>query len=318
MTKKSALSVLYFSAFIDYAGVAIVFTLFTFLLFDPTLHFLPFGTSDATRGLVLAILTALHPLAQFFSAPICGVLSDKRGRKSLMKSTVLLQVVGYSLAVFAVISQNIWLLVLYRLLTGIGAGNSSVIAAMVGDLSTPENKAKHFGLLSMSMALGFIVAPLFSSLLSAYFGILVPFCLPLALVILNYILVRTKLQESLVQKSSKKLSPFVALTMIRRSFDMKHLRFVFLAHLLFSIGWSFFVEFNGVFLRAHFAFSAVDMGLFYGYGALFYAFSAALFILPMVKRFGATRVLFLGLLLSGLSVLGMLTFHSRLILWLYV
>jgi len=315
---KISLSVLLLSAFIDYAGIAIVFTIFAFLLFDPALHFLPVDTSETVRGLWLGFLIALHPLMQFFSAPVCGALSDRRGRKTLMQGTILLAVVGYFLAVLGVHMQSLLLLALYRILTGIGAGNSSVIAAMVADLSLPSEKARNFGLLSMSMGGGFIVAPLLSSFLTNHFGYIVPFYFPFVLVLLNYWLVVSQLKETVIEKRAAKWSLFQSFTMIRSAFFMKSLRFLFLTHLLFSIGWSFFVEFSAVFLRKQFDFDAGDTGIFYGYGALFYALSAGLLTFPMVKRFGARRILFFGLLMSGLSVLSMLTIHSRLLLWFFV
>ena len=313
-----SLSVLLLSAFIDYAGIAIVFTIFAFLLFDPSLHFLPAETSETVRGIWLAGLIALHPLMQFFSAPVCGSLSDRRGRKTLMKGTILIAVVGYLMAVIGVHMQSLIFLALYRILTGIGAGNSSVISAMVADISKPAEKAKNFGLLGMSMGAGFIIAPFLSSMLTKHFGYIVPFYFPLGLVLINYWLVVTKLDETVTERRSGKLGLFCALTMMRRAVEMKSLRFVFLTHLLFSIGWSFFVEFSAVFLRKQFDFDASDTGIFYGYGAVFYALSAGLLIFPMVKRFGARRILFAGLLMSGLGVLTMLTIHSRTFLWLYI
>ena len=189
---------------------------------------------------------------------------------------------------------------------------------MTADLSAPEEKAKNFGLMSMSMGAGFIVAPFLSSVLTKQFGYIVPFYFPLLLVLLNLALVVWKLPETVLEKSFEKISAFRAVTMIRRAFEMTDLRFVFLTHLVFSIGWSFFIEFISLFLRSQFGFDASDTGLFYGFGAVFYALSAGLLIFPLIKWAGANRVLFTGLFMSGVSVLGMLLIHTRFVLWLYI
>ncbi|MCP5469878.1 MAG: MFS transporter [Chlamydiales bacterium] len=317
-SKNLSLSVLLLSAFIDYAGIAIVFTLFAFLLFDPSLHFLPADTSETVRGVWLGLLIALHPLMQFFSAPIFGAASDRKGRKKVLVGSLWLCIAGYLLAVIGVHMQSIFLLALYRILVGIGAGNSSVIAAMTADLSTPEDKGKNFGLLSMSMGAGFIVAPFLSSLLSKHFGYIVPFYFPLLLVIANLLLVVWKLKETKHVLEEGKLGLFRALTLMRRAFEMKSIRFVFLAHLLFSVGWSFFIEFIALFLRKQFDFDASDTGIFYGYGAVFYALSAGFLVFPMMRWIGASRTLFLGHFMSGLGIIAMLFIHSRFVLWLYV
>lgn len=316
-SKNFSLSVLLLSAFIDYAGLAIVFTIFAFLLFDPSLHFFSSGASETVRGFWLGLLIALHPLMQFFSAPTLGALSDQVGRKKPLIGTLWLSALGYFLAVLGVYFQSLFLLAIYRILVGIGAGNSSVIAAMIADLSKPEEKAKNFGLLSMSMGAGFILAPFLSSLLTKYFGYIVPFYFPFLLVIFNLILVIWKLEETKKTEVGK-LHIFRSLVMMKRAFEIKSLRFLFLSHLIFSIGWSFFVEFIALFLRSQFGFDASDTGIFYGYGAVFYALSAGFLVFPMIKRLGAARVLMIGLFMSGISVLAMLLIHSRLLLWLYI
>lgn len=82
MTKRSSFLVLLLSGFINYAGIAIVYPIFAFLLFDTDMLFFAEGTSDAIRGLWLGILIALYPIMQFFGAPVLGALSDLRGRKN--------------------------------------------------------------------------------------------------------------------------------------------------------------------------------------------------------------------------------------------
>ncbi len=49
--RRLSLLTIFFSEFIDYAGISMVYPLFAFMLFDPAYHFLPEGASLQTRGI---------------------------------------------------------------------------------------------------------------------------------------------------------------------------------------------------------------------------------------------------------------------------
>lgn len=78
---KASLYIALFVVFIDNMGVGLIYPLFSSMLFDLKLPLLPPGTTHEMRGFWLGLLLALMPLAQFFSAPIWGAISDNLGRK---------------------------------------------------------------------------------------------------------------------------------------------------------------------------------------------------------------------------------------------
>ena len=45
---------------------------------------LPRDARASTRTIVLGVLLALYPLAQFLAAPVIGALSDRHGRKPML------------------------------------------------------------------------------------------------------------------------------------------------------------------------------------------------------------------------------------------
>src|ERR1700723_3301227 len=65
-----------FIGFIDYLGIALVYPIFSSMLFDLIYPIIPFDSSSAYRGAFLGILISLTPLTQFFSAPLLVVTSD--------------------------------------------------------------------------------------------------------------------------------------------------------------------------------------------------------------------------------------------------
>jgi len=126
-----------------------------------------FGVTQQTLG----FLTAAFSIAQFFATPVLGSLSDKYGRKPLLAISLLGTCISFILFAEA---RSIIMLFAARILDGITGGNVSVAQAMISDTSTPQNRAKRFGILGSAFGFGFIIGPALGGLLSKW-GIQVPF-----------------------------------------------------------------------------------------------------------------------------------------------
>src|SRR5690348_14430565 len=94
-SSKLSFFFLLFSGFINWISYGFVFPLFAFLIFSRELLLFPIDTSDIIRGFWLGILLAVSPLAQFFSSPFLGIISDEKGRKSILIYMFILIVIGY-------------------------------------------------------------------------------------------------------------------------------------------------------------------------------------------------------------------------------
>lgn len=307
-----------FSEFIDYAGVAIAYPLFAYMLFEPSLHFLPEGTSNQVRGMWLGILLALYPLLQFFCAPIFGTLSDLRGRKKLLCWTRGLAVLGYGLAYLGCLFESISLLALYRICVGVSAGNCSIVSAIVADISLPENKAKNYGLLNMAFGAGFTLGPFLGGMLFHYVDLSTPFLTAMCLVGLNWVLVTWLFRETLTSPRKGKIGLFDSISRIKQAIAMRELRFLFLTLLVFSFGWSFFTEFIPIFLIDHYAMTPAFIGWYYGYVGFFYAISAGFLIYPSIRRLKMEKALGLSMLFSGIYLCFFLMIEDKRLLLLYL
>lgn len=317
-SKRSALGVLYLSGFIDYAGVAIVYPIFAYLFFEPNLHFFSPGATDAVRGMWLGILVALYPALQFISAPIFGALSDQRGRKKLLALTLFISAIGYVFAILGVMYHSLALLASYRILVGIGAGNGSILAAMVADLSEPEEKSRHFGFLSMSFGAGFTIAPFIGGILVKQVGYMWPFVVPMTLVSLNVIFVMRNIQETRVISKREPLPLFRSFSLIQKATQLKGLRSLYLSLFVYTLGWAFFTEFIPLFLHNQYGFDPSQTGIYYGYAGLFYALSAGFLAPPVINRLTADRALPISQIFSGFAVAGLLFIYKPLLLWFYM
>lgn len=130
MSKINFITIL-FIGFIDYLGIALVYPIFTGMLFDRTYPIISPDSSSAYRGAILGILLGLTPLTQFFSAPLLGAISDLKGRKKTLIYGTLVGFLAYCLAVLGVCIHSLPLLFLYRILVGIASGTVPVAQAMI-------------------------------------------------------------------------------------------------------------------------------------------------------------------------------------------
>jgi predicted MFS family arabinose efflux permease len=114
-----------------------------------------FGLNDFQTSL----LFSTYSIAQFFATPVIGKLSDRFGRKPLLIISLLGTVVANLMAGTA---SSAGLLFLARFLDGITGGNASVAQAVISDVTTPETRARGFGINGAALGVGFVLGPAIS------------------------------------------------------------------------------------------------------------------------------------------------------------
>jgi len=117
--------------------------------------------------LFTAVFTA-YLLTATVSGPIYGKLSDLYGRRPIMLFGVGLFLVG---SLLSGLSQEMWQLVLFRGVQGLGAGALFPIAlAVVGDLFSPAERGKYSGLLGAVFGLAAVIGPAVGGILTDTIG----------------------------------------------------------------------------------------------------------------------------------------------------
>ncbi|NJR64996.1 MAG: TCR/Tet family MFS transporter [Leptolyngbyaceae cyanobacterium CRU_2_3] len=114
-------------------------------------------------ALAIGLLAVTFYSAQFISTPALGILSDRYGRRPVLLICIFGTGAGFFLFGFA---NALWMLFVGRLIDGFTGGNISVALAYISDLSSPENRAKNFGLIGAAFGVGFIIGPAVGGLLS--------------------------------------------------------------------------------------------------------------------------------------------------------
>lgn len=312
--KKSSLYIALAVVFMDFMGVAIIWPIFSPMLFDETLSLLARNTSAEMRGFWLGLLLSLTPLTQFFSSAIWGAISDNLGRKKPLQFSLMITLLGSVCGFFGVYLYSLIMILFSRVIIGFACGNISIVQATIADISSPEEKTKNFGLFGMMVGLGFTVGPLIGGLLS-YFSYSTPFLFATFFAIFNFLGAILYFQETLHFPIKRKINWKAGFINLKKAFYLNGLRTIILTAFLANFAWGFFVEFIPVYLIKNFQFSSTDLGLFFGIGSAAFALNSGLLIRPISKWLKAETLLFGGLFLGGLSVLAMLLNSSEIWMW---
>jgi MFS transporter, DHA1 family, tetracycline resistance protein len=152
---KSALSLIFLTVFIDLLGFGILIPIL------PSFAKKELGVDESAIGIAIAI----YSFVQFLFNPFFGKLSDKHGRKPVIVVSLFLNAIGYIL--FAYTHSYIMLLV-SRVIAGIGGSSIGVAQAYIADVTTKENRSKGMGLIGAAFGLGFVFGPLIGGILSEY------------------------------------------------------------------------------------------------------------------------------------------------------
>lgn len=309
--------------FMDVISIGLAYPIFSSMIFNPSSHLLAPETPQAIRSLWLGIILALVPIAQFFSAPILGTLSDRIGRKKLLLATIALGAVGYAVAVIGACLQMIILLALSRIIIGIATGNQAIGSAAIADVSTPENKAKNFGLLHMAGGFGFTIGPFLGGILATvplgmFSGYAAPFLCAGMLTLFNLLLVALLFKETHVVHEKKQSTLSFGLANIKRAWHMPGFALLFGAIFVYNFGWSFYWDFIPVNWIARYKFDATMVYNMYAWGALVYGISSGILIRPLIARFKTEKIVLYALIGCAFFVGLPLLFPAAWMYWIYI
>jgi MFS transporter, DHA1 family, tetracycline resistance protein len=276
------------------------------LFLNPELSPLPQSLTFGGRTLVLGLLIAAYPLAQFFGSPILGALSDRWGRKPVLVCSLLGTLLGYLIFGVGIVFSNLWLLFLSRLLDGFTGGNISTALSAIADVSDEHSKPKNFGLVGMAFGLGFIIGPFLGGKLSdpelvSWFTYATPFWFAAGLAATNVALVLWRFRETLKTKVLSELSLLTGFRNLGRAWTMRNARTMFIVIFLLTFGFNFFTQFFQVFLVEKFNFTQGGIGDLFAYIGLWVAFTQGVLTRPIAKRFKPHQVLAISALCLGLT-----------------
>lgn len=180
------LVVLFLTIFIDLVG---------FGIFIPVVPFVAreLGASDALVGDTSVVFSLL----MYAFGPFWGAVSDRYGRRPVIAIAVGISAVSYLLFSFA---GTIWMLMLSRMLTGVGSANIAAAQAYITDITPPEKRAKSLGMVGAAFGLGFIFGPPLGGLVYGSLGAPAVGFVAFGLCIINLLGIWLLLPESLTNR----------------------------------------------------------------------------------------------------------------------
>jgi EmrB/QacA subfamily drug resistance transporter len=125
---------------------------------------LPRIVTDLSGNELYVWVVTIYLLTATVTGPIYGKLSDQFGRRPMMMIGVSLFLFG---SLLCGLSQEMWQLIVFRGIQGMGAGAIFPIAlAVIGDLFSPRERGKYQGLFGAVFALASILGPALGGVLT--------------------------------------------------------------------------------------------------------------------------------------------------------
>ena len=245
-------------------------------------------------------LIAVYAIMQFFCAPIIGNLSDRYGRRPVILISLFGFGVDYLFLAFA--PTYGWLFV-GRMVAGITGASFTTAAAYIADVSTPENRAKNFGMIGAAFGLGFILGPAIGGQLGGL-GVRAPFYAAAILCLLNWLYGYFVLPESLSMEHRRKFewkraNPIGSMLHLKKypaiSGLMFSFAFIYLAAHAVQSNWSYFTMYRFQWNEKMVGYSLALVGL------LVAAVQAGL-IRVVNPRLGNQRSVYIGLLMYSIGL----------------
>lgn len=304
--RKAAIGFIFVTLLIDVTGFGVIIPVM------PKLIQQLLGTNDISVASEYGgWLTFAYAFMQFIFAPILGNLSDKYGRRPVLLFSLFGFGIDYILLSFA---PNIAWLFLGRAIAGITGASFTTAAAYIADISTPENRAKNFGMIGAAFGLGFVIGPILGGFLGEL-GERVPFMVAAGLAFTNWLYGYFVLPESLKAENRrpfdiKRANPIGSLLHLKKYPAVGGLIgsfiFIYLASHAVNSNWSFFTI-------ERFQWSKKMIGISLGVvGVLVGAVQGGL-VRIVNPKIGNERSVYLGL---SLYALGMLLFAFASSTWM--
>ncbi len=331
-----SLGVIFLTLYIDLIGFSIIFPLGPDLIH----HYLALEGREGLLGAMLlrseqlaatfgggtdvavffgGIISSLFSVLQFIFAPFWGSVSDRRGRRGVLRLTVAGTALSYLLWA---VSGSFLMFVVARLVSGAFSGNLSVATAAVADVTTREERSKAMGLIGAAFGLGLVTGPMLGAFAShlnlldyfpglARFGInpfSVPALIAFILCVVNLVWISARFKETLTADARAQAREPRLRNPLRAILDLENraVRRANIVSFVYSVAFVA-METSLTFLAAQrFGYTAWENGWLLGFLGVCSVITQGYIVRKLLHRIDEITILSSGLLFStaGLVVIG--------------
>ncbi|WP_413568624.1 MFS transporter [Bdellovibrio sp. HCB117] len=288
---------LFLVVFVDILGMMMIIPLLPFFA-------MKMGASVFETGLI----TAAYAVMQILFSPVLGRLSDRYGRKKLLLLSQVFLAAGFFLLAS---SSSVTMVFMARILSGVGAGNLSLVQAMIADSTREEERTRAFGLFGAIVGLGLTIGPALTGIF-AKIDWTVPIYVSFSLACLSFLLCATllpnKMPATVARKSIKET--------LRSFWKTTGTRQCYLQFLLFFCSFAFLVSGLGLIMESRFftsegrRYGPSEIGYLFGVLGVIGIVVQGLLLPRLEKTFGNHNLTLSGFLLTILGYLGVGFFHN--------
>ncbi|MCX6751752.1 MAG: MFS transporter [Candidatus Nomurabacteria bacterium] len=241
--------------------------------------------------IVVTLLFAVFSLCAFFSAPILGMISDRKGRRPVLLVSLASSAIGWLVFAF---SRTIWGLFLGRIIDGSAAGNISTAQNYLVDISKdPKERTHNLSLIGAIFGIAFIVGPLVGGVLSSI-SMKMPFIVVGILATINTVLAYFFLPETNHNRNTGKISlnPF---SPIIKALKSKNILPLYLAWLFFGIAVSLNQSIFALYITKVFSWTVVAAGFIMAFMGVIISLNQAFFLRKVWLKYFKESVLMIWL-----------------------
>jgi MFS family permease len=304
--QRSPLLPIFLIVMVDVLGLTIILPLLPF-----------YAERLGASPTVVGLLVSTYAACQLVAGPVLGQISDRMGRRPLLLVSQLGTFVGFLILAWA---GSLWVVFLARVIDGLTAGNLSLAQAYISDVTTPEERAKSFGVIGVAFGIGFLIGPAISGFLSTYgyqYPIFAAAALSATSILSTYFLLPG---APVIPESEKRDGPPLPAGRRLRVFDWGRYAAYFKRPVLAQLLWQFFAfAFSFAIFMSGFAlfaerrftwhghpFGVKEVGYIFAYVGFLGIILQGGLIGRLVKRFGETKLVSSGFIsaTAGFALIG--------------
>ncbi|MCC5831411.1 MAG: MFS transporter [Chlamydiales bacterium] len=290
-------------------GQVIVFPIYSKALFDTHSLLLAATTPEATRNLWYGILVGVFFFCWFLGAALLSDFSDKAGRKKALMICLGGSALGNLLSAFAFTLNNVWILLLGRIIAGFTNGSQPIAQASIVDTFPKDKLSRNLGFIVMSVSLGHLTGPLIGGFLSspeyvAWFSDSIPFYFAGGMALFNIVLLFIFFHETFAVHEKAKIHLTKAFEIFVSAFKHKSVRYLSICYIFLQTAWAVYYVYISAFMVQEYRLSRTAVALFFSFLSLGLVLGLALLAALFEKRkFERKTVIFGGYSLLLISLL---------------
>lgn len=255
-----------------------------------------FVSDISTSAYYFGAIATTYALTIFIFSPVLGALSDQFGRKPVLLFSLFGTGLSYLILSFA---PNLPWIFTAQIVDGITGASVAVIFAYIADISSPNVRAKNFGLAGATFGLGWIVGPAIGGLLTIW-GLRTPFQVAAIVTFLNLLYGYLAVPESHKLENRRSFSwananPVSCIWLLRKTSIILSLAVIILCN---DLAFQSLISTWVLFTTYKFQWTMFQVGLSLALMGIVTAVVMGGIIRNMVDYFGEQKTIIIGLILS--------------------